>query len=854
MQEGREVERRIVSVLFADLVGFTPLSEGLDPEDVATIQDAYFARVRDVMQRHGGQLEKFIGDAAMAVFGVPRSRDDDAERAIAAGLALIGAVEALGAELGLEPGRLRVRVGINTGEVVSAESGPDVGRVTGDTVNVAARLQAAAQPSQVLIGELTAFAVAATVEIERVEPLSLKGKAEPVHAAIARAILPRSDRARAMGTLRAPLVGRQRELELVLNSIRSAETSAGWLIVAQPGVGKSRLLSELAEAAGASGAVWRAQVRVGGASPFEPVAQLLLAALGRAGIDLEGARAALAARLDAAGMNAARASVLIDRAMVLVQPPRAEPAAGSHDRDELFAAWLETFDALQRTHPTDRAVWIFEDLHWAAPDLVAFLASAATAAAARRTIVCSTRPGLLHDPQADAAFARFTRMELPALGAQHADELVRRLIGNALPDELVDRIVERSDGNALFIEELLRSWIGAGLLIAEPSGAWQLTQPPDELPLPATVQAIYAGQLDDLPATERRLARRASVAGRRFVRESLPALHAHDDAALEALRSRGLVSGPQQALLGGAYAYRHALLRDAGYASLGRLERSDLHARLARWLETASEHRAGLIAAEIAQQYLDALTAMPQLAQQLPGGVRRADLAESAAAWLDRAAEQAVATAAPQAAGLQLRSAIEITPASDRATLARRWLALAEAIAFSGKMGDAVAALDRSIELFQALLEDDPTAASRDGFARAVALRGTVRIEQLQFREAEAAASVALERLGGEADDLAAARLRYLRAWARVAYSPTADVEDDLERARAAAAAAGNRQLEIDAASMLDEVRLERAQIEVDAFLDGRERIVELARESGQSRLAGAALRTIAIMGVERGR
>ena len=201
MDPARSLERRIVSVLFADLVGFTPLSEGLDAEDVATIQDAYFAAVRDVMQRHGGQLEKFIGDAAMAVFGMPRGHDDDAERAIAAGLALIGAVEALNAQVGLEPGRLQVRVGVNTGEVVSAESGPDAGRVTGDVVNVAARLQAAAQPSQVLVGELTAFSVAASVELAPAEALMLKGKSGPVRAAVATGLLPRPERSRAMGAL-----------------------------------------------------------------------------------------------------------------------------------------------------------------------------------------------------------------------------------------------------------------------------------------------------------------------------------------------------------------------------------------------------------------------------------------------------------------------------------------------------------------------------------------------------------------------------------------------------------------------------------------------------------------------------
>lgn len=176
------VERRIVSVLFADLVGFTPLSERLDAEDVATVQDAYFAATRETIERYGGTLEKFIGDAAMAVFGAPRARDDDAERAVRAGLALIGAVEQLGARLNLEPGTLRLRVGVNSGEVVHATSGPDTGRVAGDTVNTAARFQAAAEPNTLLMGELTGLAVAETIELLNVGPVTLKGKADPVRA------------------------------------------------------------------------------------------------------------------------------------------------------------------------------------------------------------------------------------------------------------------------------------------------------------------------------------------------------------------------------------------------------------------------------------------------------------------------------------------------------------------------------------------------------------------------------------------------------------------------------------------------------------------------------------------------
>src|SRR5918995_548029 len=202
------VERRIVSVLFAALVGFTPLSERLDAEDVATIQDAYFAAVRETIERYGGTLEKFIGDAAMAVFGVPTARDDDAERAVRAGFALVAAVEHLGARLELGPGELQLRVGVNTGEVVHATSGPDAGRVTGDTVNTAARLQAAARPGAVLLGELTALAVAETIETQAIGTVALKGKAEPVRAWEATGARSVPSREEALGALRAPMLGR----------------------------------------------------------------------------------------------------------------------------------------------------------------------------------------------------------------------------------------------------------------------------------------------------------------------------------------------------------------------------------------------------------------------------------------------------------------------------------------------------------------------------------------------------------------------------------------------------------------------------------------------------------------------
>src|SRR5215211_6796643 len=305
----RALERRIVSVLFADLVGFTSLSEQLDAEDVVTVQGAYFATVRETVERYGGSLEKFIGDAAMAVFGVPRARDDDGERAVRAGLALAAAVEQLGARIGLDAGALAVRVGVNSGEVVhTPDAGPEEAMVTGDPVNVAARLQAAAGRGEVLLGETTALAVAAAIELGEPQELELKGKAEPVRARRAVAVRAEPSRDLAMGALRAPLLGRASELDRLLGELeRAQEEPRLLLVVAPPGVGKTRLVDELAGLA-TGVAVSRARLRPDALAPFDGVAQLLPAAAG------------LEDRLRAAGIASGRARVLCEEALAVLRP------------------------------------------------------------------------------------------------------------------------------------------------------------------------------------------------------------------------------------------------------------------------------------------------------------------------------------------------------------------------------------------------------------------------------------------------------------------------------------------------------------------------------------------------------
>ena len=426
MTSGRAIERRVVSVLFADLVGFTSLSEQLDAEDVTLVQDAYFDAVRETIARHGGQLEKFVGDAAMAVFGAPRVRDDDAERAVRAGLALVAAVQRVGAGFALEPGALRVRVGVATGETVYGEASAERGPVTGDVVNTAARLQSAGEPGTVTIGEATALAVADAVELESLPPLDLKGKSEPVPAWRAVGIHPRAVARGALGRLRAPTVGRDGEVARLGSLVGSTGRVT---VIAPPGVGKTRSLDELAGAA-ADAVVLRARLRPDVLSPFEPVGQLVAGER-----DLEGlARAA--------GASEARAAVVAELLGSVSAAEEAHPAA---EREQLFEAWLEGLDAIAGHRAS---MWLVEDVHWASPDLLAFLDLAGSSPRSTgRLVVASARPVLLDERSEWVEDGE--RLDLPLLPARDTEALVRELVGDALPAELVARVAERSAGNPL---------------------------------------------------------------------------------------------------------------------------------------------------------------------------------------------------------------------------------------------------------------------------------------------------------------------------------------------------------------------------------------------------------------------
>jgi tetratricopeptide (TPR) repeat protein len=422
--------------------------------------------------------------------------------------------------------------------------------------------------------------------------------------------------------------------------------------------------------------------------------------------------------------------------------------------------------------------------------------------------------------------------------------VVALLGADCLPDDLVERIVDRSDGNPLFIEELFRTWVSIGTLVEEGSGGYTLVDPERTVDLPATVQAIYAGQLDDLPPDARLLARRASVAGRRFPVDALPALEAMAGEALDALHIRRLVDGPLAAHLGPSYAYRHALLRDAGYGTLARVERARLHARLAAWMIEAAGHRVDPVAEGIARHYESAVAELPALVS-VDAGLDRATLAATAAGWLERAGTVALQASAQATARDLLRRAIELTPADASVARASRLALLGEATAFSGDMDAGITAYREAADTFRQVLDgEDPALAveARDGYASAILGEGTLLVEQLQFHEAEARADEALEIIG-RADDLATARLRYLRAWAQVAYQPREESADDARAALAVAERDGDPRLRLEALHLLQGIMAETGEITREELHAGDEELARLALEIGSTRRAVAALR-----------
>jgi class 3 adenylate cyclase/tetratricopeptide (TPR) repeat protein len=650
--------RKVVTVFFTDVADSTALGDQLDPELLRRVMWRYFDVVQGVLERHGGTVEKFIGDAVMAVFGVPVVREDDALRAVRAAVELRDALGRLDDELAREHGiRIAARTGINTGEVIVGGGRPDQKLATGDAVNVAARLEQAAPPGDVLLGAATYAAVVDYADAEPAPAVAAKGKSEPVVAY--RLVGLRPDVPAFTRPIATPFVGRGEELGRLRAAFDEAVASRAprlATIVGVPGVGKSRLARELL-----AGLRDEARVLVGRCTPYgEGITYLPLADVVRDAGDV--------AQLLAAVEHGDVAARLVRGAV------GAREGGGSPD--ETAWAFRRLFEALAASRPL---VLVVDDVHWADPtllDLVEYVVASSTEAPI--FVLCTARPDLL-DLRPTWASPRpgSTLVLLEPLGSRDADALVDAL-GRELPAALRERVVATAEGNPLFVEQLLA----------------HVADDPDAETVPPTIQALLAARIDRLEPEERAVVQRGAVEGRLFHRGAVAELL--DDgtgvgATLLALARKEFVR-PDRSLFPGddGFRFNHVLIRDVAYASMPKELRSRLHVRLADWLETREGSLLGrdeLVGRHLEQGY--------RLGAELGG--RDDALALRAGLLLRRAGEAALSRYEPGAATGLLQRAAELLEASPTERVALL-TDLGAALRDAGSLVDAERHFDDAIE------------------------------------------------------------------------------------------------------------------------------------------------------------
>jgi class 3 adenylate cyclase len=662
-------ERKRVSVLFCDLVGFTSRSERLDVEDVRGVLAPYYQRLRSELERFGGTVEKFIGDAVMALFGAPVAHEDDPERAVRAALAIRDAMAEFNQH---DPDLdLHVRVGVTTGEaLVGLDARPveGEGMASGDVVNTAARLQAGAPVDGILVDETTFRATDRQIAYQPADPVTAKGKTNPVPAW--RALGPRASLGVDVDqTPQIALVGRERERDLLTDALaRARAEQAPQLVtlIGVPGIGKSRLVWELGELVEADPELitWRQ----GRCLPYgEGVALWALGEIvkAQAGIlDTDPADAATSrltqAVADLIG-DEREAAWVLEHLGVLIGVGGGE--LGGDRRAEAFAAWRRFVEALAEQGP---AVLVFEDLHWADALLLDFLDHLVDwAADVPLLIVATARPELLsRRPGWGGGKPNSSIVSLAPLSEQDTAQLVATLLGQALlPAELQAALLARAGGNPLYAEEYVRMLADRGFL-KRAGGNWRLGRP-EELPLPETVQGIIAARLDALSPQEKALLQDAAVLGKVGWLSALAALGDTQPMVLEdrlhALERKQLLRRERRSQVAGErqYAFRHVLVRDVAYGQLPRAARAERHRRAAQWLEALAPDRAEDRAELLAHHWTAALQYARAAGQDTAGVADRARLA------LRDAGDRALELNAFAAAARWYQAALELWPPTD---------------------------------------------------------------------------------------------------------------------------------------------------------------------------------------------
>jgi class 3 adenylate cyclase len=556
-------ERKIATILFVDLVGFTARSERLDPEDVRAIQTPYFARVREVIESFGGIVEKYIGDAVMAVFGAPVAHGDDPERAVRAALALVDSVA-----------DLELRIAVNTGEVLvslAANTAQGESMVSGDVVNTAARLQAAAPVNGVLVGEETYRATRGAIEYAEAEPVVAKGKELPV--LVWRAVAAHgAPGERAAG--RVPMLGRTSELETLVgmwDRVVSERRPQLVTLFGPGGIGKTRLSSEFGDAVTERGGrvIRGRSLPYGEVTPYGSFAAQVKQLVGMFDTDETDVACAKLERAIEAALRSGDARDVASHLAMLIGVGR---EGGVSDRQTLFYSARRYVEALALEQPT---LLVFEDIHVAASsmlDLLEMLASRVRDVPLM--LLTQARPELLSErPAWGGGLPAYAAVQLEPLGEDDAEELARRLFETAGAEaQRVVELAETAEGNPLFVEELVASLAEGHAASGE---------------LPTSIRNIVAARIDALPVPEREALLDAAVVGKVFWPGALAAASAE---TLDTLEGRDLIRRDPVSRLGGSqpqFTFKHQLIREVAYATLPRARRRERHQAIAVFLEEA---------------------------------------------------------------------------------------------------------------------------------------------------------------------------------------------------------------------------------------------------------------------------
>jgi class 3 adenylate cyclase len=742
-------ERRVCSVLFCDVVGFTPLSEARDPEAVRELLSEYFAVARTVIGRYGGMVEKFIGDAVMAVWGTPVATEGDPERAVRAALDLVGAVGQLGAEVGV-PG-LAARAGVVTGEVAVTLGAISEGMVAGDAVNTAARVQSAAEPGSVLVDVATQRLAGSAIGFADAGSHRLKGKAEPQQLWRATRVLAGVGGVQRIDGLEAPLTGRDAELRTVRELFHAAaerKVPRMVLVSGPAGVGKSRLGWEFEKYIdGLAEPVWWHRGRC--LSYGEGVAFWALAEIARQRLDIaeedppETAAAKLAAGLErfiADPGERAYVSARLGRLLGVATP---DSDGGSLTREELFAGWRLFFERLAQSQPV---VLLVEDAQHADTGLLDFLDYLIDWVRDLPVFVLVfARPELGQARPGFGSGRNRITLALDPLDAASMDELVDALIPGT-PPAARSALTNHAQGLPLFAVETVRALIDRD--IVQPSGGvYRLVGDIGQLTVPDSLHALLAARLDALDPDVRRLITEAAVLGTTFPADALIAVSGLDEPAVRAgldelLRREVLsVSADPLSPERGSYQFAQQMLQQVAYDTLSRRDRKARHLVVAAHLHTAFPSDGEEVIDVIARHYLDALSAIPEDSDT--GRIR-----DQAIAALIRAAERAQRTGAPDLAATSYATAAQLSAGGrddGEQTVGKLWEQAAEAALDTA---DVAAAIEHAGQARVYYLQNGSTRAA----ARAQATAGGALVWQGRHTEAREQLTAALEVLRAEPD------------------------------------------------------------------------------------------------------